>query len=391
MGVGHGIAFEAADSKETRVERTAIASDEATQVVAIIGTGLIGASLGLAARSAGRRVRGYDLDPNKAARALLLGALDEPAPTVADAVAGAAIVIVATPVGSIAETALAALDAGASVVTDVGSVKAPVVGEITRLRPDGSARFVGGHPMAGSEQDGPDGARADLFVGATWVLTPADNTDTAALAAVRELVTAVGGQPVEVAPGDHDTLVALVSHVPQLAATTLMDVAVSAGTQHDTLLRLAAGGFRDMTRIAAGHAAIWPDICMANRDAILAAMDAYVAALGDVRAIVAAGDRAALLDLLERARAARRNLPVGTPSSQSLVELRIPIPDRPGVLAEVTALAGSLNINIHNVEIGHSMEGGGGVLVLVVAEHHAMPLESALNERGYRWSQLSVS
>ena len=141
-------------------------------------------------------------------------------------------------------------------------------------------------------------------------------------------------------PAHHDVLVALVSHVPQLAASTLMDVATDHEEEHRTLLRLAAGGFRDMTRIAAGHPGIWPDILAANRDAVLDALDAYLDALQHARDLVAGADRDGLLGLLERARSARRNLPMGISVSTDLVELRIPVPDRPGVIAEVTTLAG---------------------------------------------------
>jgi prephenate dehydrogenase len=148
-------------------------------------------------------------------------------------------------------------------------------------------------------------------------------------------------------------------------------------------MRLAAGGFRDMTRIAAGHPGIWPDILTANRDAVLQALDAYREALGEVRAAVAGGDREGLLDMLKRARIARRNLPVGTPPVEDLVELRIPVPDRPGVIAEVTTLAGRLDVNVFDFEIAHSGEGGAGVIVLVAAATGADELESGLQKLGY--------
>jgi prephenate dehydrogenase len=200
----------------------------------------------------------------------------------------------------------------------------------------------------------------------------------------------VGAEVLAVAPEHHDALVAVVSHVPQLAATTLMDVAATRGEEHATLLRLAAGGFRDMTRIAAGHPGIWPDICVANREAIVDALDTYVRALEQVRSLVAEGDRAGLLDLLERARGARRRLPVGAPSGEALVELRVPVTDRPGVLAEVTTLAGRMGVNITDVEIAHSVEGGGGVLVLVIPEQGAEAFEAALTDRGYHHSRTSL-
>ena len=246
---------------------------------------------GLAARASGHEVCGFDPDTARLERAVEIGALDAVAPDLATAVADADLVVVAVPVGRAAEVVVAALDAGAAVVTDVGSVKAAVVSAVEAARPDAAARFVGGHPMAGSEQDGPDGADADMFQGATWVLTPTPGTDPAAYEIVHDLAASFGAEVLAVSPDHHDALVAVVSHVPQLAATTLMDVAARRNEEHTTLLRLAAGGFRDMTRIASGHPAIWPDICVANRDAIVAGLDDYLAALEQVRALVAGADR----------------------------------------------------------------------------------------------------
>jgi prephenate dehydrogenase len=348
-----------------------------------VGAGLIGGSIGLALTRAGVEVRAFDADLDQAARAVEMGAMAEAAGSLLDAVHGADIVIIATPVGTVAELVIEALDAGAAVVTDVGSVKAPILAEVEAARPDLAARFVGGHPMAGSEQDGLEGAEVDLFAGATWVLTPTDRTDPDAHTAVRSLVAELGAEIIEVTPEHHDAMVAVVSHVPQLAATTLMDVAATTGEEHATLLRLAAGGFRDMTRIAAGHPGIWPDICIANRDAIVAGLDDYLRALAVVRGFVAAGDADALLRVLERARSARRNLPRHATVEGPLVELRVPVPDRPGVLAEITMLAGRLGVNIADLEIAHSMEGEAGVIVMVVPEDGVDAFESGLIDVGY--------
>jgi prephenate dehydrogenase len=266
-----------------------------------------------------------------------------------------------------------------------------VVSEVERARPDESARFVGGHPMAGSEQDGVDGADSTLFVGSTWVLTPTSNTDERAYTLVLRIVRDLGSDIVTVTPEHHDELVALVSHVPQLAASTLMDVATANEDDRRTMLRLAAGGFRDMTRIAAGHPGIWPDILSTNRDAVLAALDVYVSALLRAREIVASGASEDLLALLERARAARRNLPLGVSMATKLVEFRVPVPDRPGVLAEVTTLAGRLGVNVVDVEIAHSLEGGRGVIVLVVAAIDADAYEGGLHDLGYRPSRTELA
>ncbi len=216
----------------------------------------------------------------------------------------------------------------------MGSVKASVVDAVD------DPRFVGGHPMAGSEQEGVDGADADLFEGAVWVLTPTAATDDAAYAAVRNAVTELGADVVSLSPEHHDALVAVVSHVPHLTAATLMGLADDRATEHRALLRLAAGGFRDMTRIAAGHPGIWPDICAENRSAIVDVLDGLVDSLRSMREVVAAEDRDGLLRILDQARSARVNLPARVAQPEALVELRVPVPDRTGVLADVTTLAG---------------------------------------------------
>src|SRR3954453_6593571 len=349
----------------------------------VIGTGLIGGSIGMALRKRGWHVTGRDRDEARAARALELGALD----AVGDD-PDADIVFVATPVSAIAAEAMAALattSARGGLVTDVGSVKAAVVDAVA------DPRFIGGHPMAGSEQEGVDGADPALFEGATWVLTTTTTTDPGAYTQLRGIVSSLGADVVAVDPARHDELVALVSHVPHLTAATLMVLAEELAEEHGTLLRLAAGGFRDMTRIASGHPGIWPDICAENADAIVATLDRLVTALQSMRTTVAGGDRRGRLDALGRARAARTNLPTRAPMPQDVVEVRVPVPDRPGVLAEITTLAGELGVNIWDLEIAHSAEGDRGVLLVVVDAGHADLVRGALFARGYRPSVQRLS
>ena len=340
---------------------------------AIIGTGLIGGSIGLGLRRLGWHVTGRDDDHARAERAVAFGALDAVG-TDPDA----DVIFIATPVGVIADEA-AQLVSSTTVVTDVGSVKAPIVRAVDH------PRFVGGHPMAGSEQEGVEGADADLFQGATWVLTPTDSTDPGAYARLQDVVTALGANVVAMPPDRHDALVAVVSHVPHLTAAALMTMAATRAEEHNALLRLAAGGFRDMTRIAAGHPGIWPDICAENRDAIVDALDELVATLTSVRATVSAADRPALLSLLEEARTARVNLPArAIARADEMAEMRVPVPDRPGVLAEVTTLAGELGVNIYDIEIAHSAEGDRGVLLVVIDSNDADLLRGAFLARGYK-------
>jgi prephenate dehydrogenase len=331
-------------------------------------------------RREGWHVSGVDHDPQRVARAVELGALD-----VAGSDPSADITFIATPVRSVVGAALLALQSGTGFVTDVGSVKASIVGAVA------DPRFVGGHPMAGSEQEGVDGATGDLFEGAVWVLTPTATTDDSAYATIRSVVTSLGAEVVALPPDRHDALVAVVSHVPHLTAATLMRLADDRSEEHRALLRLAAGGFRDMTRVAAGHPGIWPDICAENRDAIVEVLDLLVASLGDMRDVVARDDRDRLLDVLERARSARVNLPARYDRTAVLAEMRVPVPDRPGVLADVTTLATELDVNIVDLEIAHSSEGQQGVLILVIEAEHADLLRGGLLARGYRPSVQAIT
>jgi prephenate dehydrogenase len=339
----------------------------------VVGTGLIGGSIGLALRRRGWHVTGSDRDASVAARALELGALDT-----VGIDADAEVTFLATPVRAVVDAAKEVLAATTGTITDVGSVKASIVDAVA------DPRFIGGHPMAGSEQEGVDGADPDLFAGAVWVLTPTNATDDRALTALREVIGELGADVVSLAPDHHDALVAVVSHVPHLTAASLMRMADDRATEHRALLRLAAGGFRDMTRIASGHPGIWPDICAENRTAIVDVLDGLLASLREVRTIVAEDDRDGLLSVLEQARTARANLPARVTSAADLCEVRIPVPDRAGVLAEVTTLAGTLDVNIADLEIAHSSEGEQGVLILVVEAAAAERLRAALGEHGYR-------
>ncbi len=260
----------------------------------VFGTGLIGGSVGMALRERGWRVTGTDVAPGVAARAVELGALDAEGED-----RGADLVVVATPVQVTAAVVSEVLASPSwnpeAVVTDVGSVKGPLVAAV-----DGP-RFVGGHPMAGSEQVGVEGASADLFVGATWVLTPTAATDPNAYARLRAVLADLGADVVALDPAEHDSLVAVVSHVPHLTAATLMALAADLGEEHGPLLQLAAGGFRDMTRIAAGQPSIWSDICDDNADAIVATFDLLIDALGAMRQRVADHDHGSLIEVLDRA------------------------------------------------------------------------------------------
>jgi prephenate dehydrogenase len=318
------------------------------------------------------------------------GAVDDACPSLLEAYAGADVAFVAVPVSGVAGAVGAALDAGVGAVSDVGSVKAPVMRAVEAAQPAGAAaRFVGGHPMAGSAgEEGIEGADADLFDGATWVLTPTATTDPAAFTAVRGLVALTGAEVVALDPELHDGLVATVSHLPHLAASAIMHVAADAQPNHETLLRLAAGGFRALTRLSGRSAGIWPDICVENRAAIVDVLDRYVKELERVRDLVAAEERAPLLEFFEVARAEGSSLPARSAGAGPLVELAMPVPDRPGVLAEVTTLAGRHGVNIVDLDISHGPTGG--VLVMVVPAAGADAIVAGLDGLGYRTTRREV-
>jgi prephenate dehydrogenase len=343
------------------------------QRASIIGTGLIGGSIGMALRASGWRVTGTDIDPACESMALEIGAIDavglDP---------DASITFVAAPVRAIPAEVRRALAGTSGVVTDVGSVKGSLVADVA------DARFVGGHPMAGSEQLGVGGATPDLFEGAVWVLTPVEGTDSDHYATVAAVAGLLGAEVVALEPERHDALVAVVSHVPHLTAAALMGIADERAEEHAALLRLAAGGFRDMTRIAAGTPTIWPDICAENQTAIVEVIDRLTEELGRLRAMVADGCRDELLATLERAQAARRNLPTRVARPAEVAEVRVPVPDRDGVIAEVSTLASELAINIADIEVAHSSEGDRGVLILLVDTARAEAFRVGLVARGYR-------
>ncbi len=218
------------------------------------------------------------------------------------------------------------LAAGHRVVTDVGSVKASVVAAVDH------PGFVGGHPMAGSEQEGiACRHRRPVRRGDLGADPDGGDRRRHAYATVRSAIVTMGAEVVALAPDRHDALVAEVSHVPHLTAATLMRLADDRAEEHRALLRLAAGGFRDMTRIAAGHPGIWPDIVGENREAIVDVLDRLIEALSEVRQVVADQDRDGLLDLLEQARSARTNLPARFGRPDELGELRVVDPRPPGL------------------------------------------------------------
>jgi prephenate dehydrogenase len=277
--------------------------------IAVLGVGLIGGSIGLAARTrACAQVCGYDPDPAALEDALALGAIDEPAADIAQAVAGAQVVFAAAPVGALAETVRTALAHCAQdcVVSDVGSTKL-ALGDV---RCD--ARFIGGHPLAGAESAGVAHARADLFADATWYLISAETThpqprDPYLHARLHDLIERFGAHPVTIAADAHDRLMASVSHLPHVLANVLAAQAADAYAR-EAAAAGAGPSLNDAIRVAGANTGVWTDIYLANRVALIEAIDATTARLADVRAALAHADAEALAAWNERAGHARRTL-----------------------------------------------------------------------------------
>ncbi|HZL49045.1 MAG TPA: prephenate dehydrogenase/arogenate dehydrogenase family protein [Solirubrobacteraceae bacterium] len=356
--------------------------------VAVLGLGLIGGSIGLAARGrADAEVCGWDPDERVRALALELGAIDQQAADIAGAVRGADVVFVAAPVGALGETvraALAGADPGA-VVTDVGSTKREVAAAGVA-----DERFIGGHPLAGAETAGVEHARADLFDGATWYLTPARGSTAGVLyERLHRLLTSFGAQPAAIDADTHDRLMASVSHLPHVFANLLVAEAASV-LGGDDRQRLPAVGpsFRDATRVAGANTAIWTDIYLSNRDALIAGIDGVTERLGEVRAALAAGDAAAVSDWNERARIDRETLlgagMAGGVGGESVIELRASVPNRPGVIAELALALGEAGLNILDMALSPSEDNRQGVVALwFTGEPHAARAEELIADLGF--------
>lgn len=356
---------------------------------ALVGTGLIGGSLGIRLRERRlvREIVGYDRDPGALAQARERGAVDRAAASAPAAATGAELVILAVPVLSTAALAreiLPALPRGA-LVTDVGSTKGGVMRAAAPLFASRGVYFIGGHPMAGSEESGIEGADPALLENAIYVLTPAAGVPRETVATFFEFIRATGAQPLLLDPEKHDRVAAAVSHLPHLLAACLVESAARIG-ETELVRTLAAGGFRDTTRIALGNPEIWRDICLSNHDAVLAGLEAFTAVAGELREALRCADGPALERFFRRVRDFRRGVPHrGRGILPDLYEVVVLVPDTPGVIGRVAGLLGAEGINIASIEILHVRElEGGSVRLGFRAEEHREAALRLLREKGFR-------
>ena len=351
------------------------------QRLAIVGTGLIGASVGLAARAAGvDEVRGWDIDPDALAVAAEREAV-VPAASLEEAVGDAELAVVAAPVAALpAEVAsVLAASGNGTTVTDVGSTK----GAVARAVTDG--RFIGGHPVCGSHTHGAANANGELFRGATWFLTPVAATDPERYRLLHGFVVSLGAVPVAVDPESHDRLVALTSHLPHALANLLLNQAGESRVDGHEPLAAAGGSLRDMTRVAGANPRIWVDIFLDNADALGSALAEHRRRVEQVERALTEGDAGFLARWIAEASGnKRRMLSEAYEQPGALQRLRVHVPDRPGVLAGITQALGAERINIEDFELQHmSRERGGTLTLLVGGEDEAARAAGVLEAQGY--------
>ena len=347
-----------------------------SRTLGIVGVGLIGGSVGLAARGAGWDVIGVDR-PEVLDEAASSGAIDRP--STLKEVRGADLVVLAAPISKVTDL-VAELPPTDALVTDVASTKMAVVREAE----EHDLRFVGGHPMAGSQLSGVAHARADLFRGARYFLTPTDRTDPGAYREVSGFVRDLGALPTAVDPEKHDLLMAALSHLPHLMAAALLKVASDISPE---ALSFAGPSFRDLTRVGASNPALWSDILAENAPALGEALGAFAGAMAQLGSEIK--DREAMEQRFLQAREAYDALGgILVEKSGENAELAIPVENRPGVFAEVTTLMGSNNINILDLYVRHSNTER-AALVLTVDAEAAHLARGLLREAGFRAEILS--
>lgn len=334
----------------------------AKRTATIVGTGLLGASVGLALRSQGWSVSGWDPDPEALEQAVGRGAIESPL-TGAHAVESD-LVVLAAPPEAVIET-LRSMNTE-SLVTDIAGVKVPVVTAADHL-----SRFVGGHPMAGGETSGPSLAASSLFHGATWVLT-SDGANEADLTTMSEIVTSFGANPIVMTAAEHDAAVARVSHLPHLLAAALTQLAAS----DPASLGLAGGGFRDLTRIAAGDSKWWAEVLEANADQVGASIDELQQALTTWKESLSSAD-SDLGGMLDSARSARLGL------GEHNTPVRVVLVDQPGEIARVGHALERSRVDVRDFQLRHGEHGGGGILTISVRAEGKDALTMALIDEGF--------
>ena len=323
---------------------------------------------------------GFDTDAGVLEIARDHGAIERTAASVAEAVEGADAVFACAPVGALpglVDEALAAAPADC-VVTDVGSTKRLIAAHVS------DERFVGGHPIAGSESAGVQHARADLFQGAAWYLTPSARSSGVLYERLHGLIVSFGARPVGLDADSHDRLLATVSHLPHVLANVLVSQAARTVDREDEPLPRVGPSFRDSTRVAGANSAIWTDIYMQNAEAIADEVDATADRLRDVASALRAGNAPAVRAWNDRAREDRRRLLEADLAGGTVHELRVSVPNRPGIVAELAVALGRGGVNIVDMRLAPAPDNRTGAITFWVAGDESAQRASRLIEgRGF--------
>ena len=355
--------------------------------IAVLGVGLIGGSIGLAARHRlEAEVAGFDPDRDLLARAEELGAIDSAHESAAAAVHEAELVFCAAPVTALPGLAAEALDAAGEdcAITDVGSVKREVIAAL-----GSESRFIGGHPLAGAETAGVENARDDLFEGARWYLTPTPNTGGMLYDRAQRAISEMGARPQAIEAETHDRLMATVSHLPHVLANVLVDQAATALSEEAENLPEVGPSFRDATRVAGANPAIWADIFAGNRDAVASEIDAVIARLSETAELLRSGDRGAVSAWHEQAGRHRRELIDTEIAGGPLHELRVLVPNRPGIVAEVALELGRAGVNIEDMALYPAADMTSGAISLYIAgDDQAERAEDLVRKLGHDVSRV---
>lgn len=365
--------------------------------ISIIGLGLIGGSLAISLKGAKKEIviTGFDRDPESVSIALYRKIIDTAATDYETAVSDADLVIIATPVRLIADVASRIKKhlKPDTIVTDVGSAKLNIVQKISKILP-ANIIFIGGHPMAGSENDGVLSAKPDLFLNTYYILTPTDSTKSDALLTLHNLFTKIGAKVITVSPTEHDKIVSLISHLPHVLSTNLVELVDSKQRTIKNLFKLCAGGFRDMTRIAASNPKMWVDISLENKEELINSINDYIELLNRFKNSLINNDEEYIRSHYDSVKLARLNLPKYIDKDISrLYEIRVEMTDVKGILSEITLAISSAGVNIEDISIFHSTEilGRGILKILVHGENAGDISKNALKKLGHEASIRKVT
>ncbi|HEY3435772.1 MAG TPA: prephenate dehydrogenase/arogenate dehydrogenase family protein [Solirubrobacterales bacterium] len=356
--------------------------------IAVLGVGLIGGSIGLAAR---RRLEaevvGCGRSTKRLQRAVELGAIDHAAGSLAEACEGADLIFCCAPVAVLPEQAREALAAAGpeTAVTDVGSTKGGLVAAIGE-----DERFIGGHPLAGAETAGVENAREDLFEGARWYLTPTERSSGLLYDRLQRALSALGARPQAIDPTSHDRLMATVSHMPHVLANVVAAEAVGSLTQDSERLPDVGPSFRDATRVAGSNPAIWADIFAGNREAVAESVDSVAAQLKQAAELIRGGDREALAAWHTAAGDDRRRLLEAESDAGPLRELRIVVANKPGTIAELALALGEAGVNIEDMALHPAPDmTSGAVSLWVGGDEQAAKAEELVRRLGHTVSAVN--